>query len=123
MPGGRFGRASALLSRLPLPRRLPELLAVRDVVSADPAVAAAALTGLLGDEQVREDEESLASLTMPALVIGHRGDPLHAIADARDLAYRLPKARLMVASSILEFRVRPEPLARAMREFLGQIDW
>lgn len=106
------------LSRVPAPRRVPELVALRDVVSAPPRPAAALLRGLLDDDPLPEDDESLAALTMPALVIGHRHDRLHALDDARDLAERLPNGRFAQASSILEHRLHADRLAGQVREFL-----
>ena len=116
---GPVGRA---ISRVPVPRRVPELAAFRDMVSADPRVATAVLTGLLEDEPIAEDEASLRRLKMPALVIGHRNDPLHALEDARDLAQRLPDADLVEASSIAEFRLRPARLAEHLRTFLARVE-
>ena len=52
----------------------------------------------------------------PALVIGHPGDPIHLAADAEMLAEELPRGRFLAASSILEWRLRPERLdAEAVR--------
>ena len=114
-----LGPLASAVNAVPLPRRVPELAAVRDMAGADPRVAAAVLRGLLDDEPVAEDEASLARLTMPALVVGHHNDPLHAIADARDLAARLPNAELVEASSIAEYRVYPARLAERLRGFLA----
>ncbi|HVF74154.1 MAG TPA: alpha/beta hydrolase [Acidimicrobiales bacterium] len=114
--------ASRVLARLPAPRgRLPEAAAMRDVASLDPRVARAILTGLLAEAPIAEDEASLRRLTMPALVIAHRNDPLHALADARDLVARLPDATLVEASSIVEYRIRPATLARHLRHFLATV--
>ena len=114
---------SGVIRRLPAVKAIPETVALRDVAGADPGVAAAVLSGLLEDEPPAEDEESLKGLTMPALVIGHRNDPLHVLEDARDLSRRLPDARLVEASSIVQFRLRPAPLARAITDFLDDIPW
>jgi pimeloyl-ACP methyl ester carboxylesterase len=119
---GVLGPLSRAVRALPLPRRVPELAAARDVAGADPRVAAAVLRGLLDDEPVAEDPESLARLTMPAFVIGHRHDRLHAVDDARDLAERLPNSRYLEASSIAEFRLRPEKLAAELRSFLATVE-
>ncbi|HEY1077269.1 MAG TPA: alpha/beta hydrolase [Fontimonas sp.] len=54
----------------------------------------------------------------PALVIGHAGDPLHALADAKALRRHLPNAEVMVARSILELRTRPERLRPRILDFL-----
>ena len=117
-----LGPVGKAVNRIPMPRRVPELAAVRDMAGADPRVAAAVLTGLLEDEPVAEDEVSLGRLTMPALVIGHRNDPLHALEDAKDLAARLPDADFVEASSIAEFRLRPARLAEHLRKFLARVE-
>lgn len=119
--GGRLQPASRLLARLPVPRRLPEAAALRDVAAADPTVAAAVLRGLLDEPPLPEDEATLARLTMPALVIGHRNDPLHVLEDARDLARRLPDATLVEAPSIVTYRLRPAELADHIRRFLVRV--
>lgn len=116
-----LGPLASAVNAVPLPRGVPELAAARDVAGADPRVAAAVLRGLLDDEPVAEDEASLARLTMPALVVGHHNDPLHAIEDARDLARRLPDAELVEASSIAEYRLHPLRLAVRLREFLARV--
>lgn len=103
-------------------RRVPELAAVRDVASAPPKVAAAVLKGLLADEPPAEDGAALARLTMPVLVIGHPGDPLHALDDAKQLAEQLPDGRFLRASSFLHYRLRPGELARHVNEFVESID-
>ncbi len=108
------------VGRIPLPR-VPELVAVRDVLSADPRAAAALLQGLLTDEPVPEDDATLARLTMPALVIGHGGDPLHALEDARELAERLPAGELLEARSLIDYRIRTGVLARHLRAFLDRL--
>lgn len=117
-----LGPAARLVRRVPAPRRrLPEAAALRDLASVDPRVGRAVLRGLLAEPAVAEDEVSLARITVPVLVVGHRNDPLHALADARDLADRLPNATLVEASSILEFRLRPAALAVHLRRFLADL--
>jgi pimeloyl-ACP methyl ester carboxylesterase len=118
---GFLGPLATMVNKVPMPKRVPELAAFRDMAGADPAVAAAVLRGLLDAEPVAEDDASLARLAMPAFVIGHRNDPLHAVEDARELAERLPDARYLEASSIAEFRLRPEKLAAELREFLDGV--
>lgn len=117
--GVALAPAARLLGRLPVPRRLPEAAALRDVASVHPGVGRAILRGLLDEPPIPEDAESLARLTMPALVIGHRNDPLHVLEDARDLAARLPNATLVESSSILDFRIRVQVLAGHLRRFLA----
>jgi pimeloyl-ACP methyl ester carboxylesterase len=121
--GGRLalGPAARAIGRLPLPRHLPELAAFRDMASHDPAVASAVLRGLLAEEPLPEDRHTLARLTMPALVVGHRRDPLHVLDDARDLADRLPQGRLLEAPSIAHYRLHPGELAAQFQLFLDEV--
>lgn len=108
--------SAPLVGRLPLPAAVPDLVALRDVLSADPVAGAALMRGLLRlDELPDDDPERLRRLTMPTLVIGHHGDPMHAIDDSRDLAERLPRARLVEARSILDFRLDVRTLAAHVR--------
>jgi pimeloyl-ACP methyl ester carboxylesterase len=121
--GARMGLTpvAAAVRRLPMPRRVPELAAFRDMASQPPAVAAAVLRGLLAEEPLAEDPDTLARLTMPALVVGHRNDPLHVLDDARELAERLPGGRFIEAPSIAHFRLHPDELARQFRRFLDSV--
>ena len=50
------------------------------------------------------------SLTMPALIVGHRRDPIHPAADAAMLAEEMPAARFEEARSAVEWRVTPSRL-------------
>ncbi|MGH2829348.1 MAG: alpha/beta fold hydrolase, partial [Actinomycetota bacterium] len=67
---------------------------------------AAVIEGLLR-EQMAHRWPAVAACPVPALVIGHRLDPLHAYRDAVRLAKELPKGRMVMAHSILELRLRP----------------
>ena len=53
----------------------------------------------------------------PTLVIGHPIDPIHPFVDADMLVAELPHARSERASSILEWRMRPERLTQASVDF------
>ena len=53
----------------------------------------------------------------PALVVGHPSDPIHPAADAAMLAGELPHAEFVQATSILEWRARPERLNAAALDF------
>lgn len=57
-------------------------------------------------------------IEQPALVIGHAGDPMHALADVRAMRRYMPNVEVLVAKSILELRTRPERLRPAILEFL-----
>lgn len=57
-------------------------------------------------------------IVAPTLVVGHPRDPLHPAADAELLAEQLPNATFARASSILEWRVRPERLDLVATRFV-----
>lgn len=80
----------------PVPRR-PLPVGARlalDRLDQHPAALAAVLTGLLGGGVVPSAAER-AAVRAPALVVAHRGDPRHPVADAARLAEDLPEARLL----------------------------
>ena len=53
----------------------------------------------------------------PVFVVGHPIDPIHPFVDADMLAAELPNVRLERATSILEWRFRPERLTAAAADF------
>jgi hypothetical protein len=57
-------------------------------------------------------------LQQPTLVIGHPSDPIHPFSDADRIARELPNARIISASSIAEWRVRPARLTAELALFL-----
>ena len=121
--GGPVWRSmAALFNRVPvaMARYLPEFVAFRDAVGMDPRVGAAIITGLFADGPTADDAESLACLTMPALVIGHGADAVHTLGDARQLAQRLPDGRLLTASTILDLQLFPRPLAAEVRRLVAR---
>lgn len=107
-------RAARLVPRRPLPL-VPEILL--DWVSQDPGPSAAVLQGLFFG-RVAPPREIRRTLPMPALVIGHRRDPVHPFSDADGLAAELPDARLLNADSIVELRTRPRRLTAEIGDFL-----
>lgn len=111
---------TAVVGHVPAPRSVPEVAAVRDVLALDPAAGAALIRGLLVDELLLADLDP-ERLTMPALVVGHHGDPLHPMADARALVDLLPAARLVERHTILDHRVRPDLLADELAPLLEHI--
>jgi hypothetical protein len=60
-------------------------------------------------------------MEQPALVIGHRADPLHPFSDSGMLVEELQHARLVLATSILEWRIRPERLDDELALFLDAV--
>lgn len=115
---GPFGAAVA---HIPAPRNIPEVAALRDVLSLQPRAAEALIRGLVADQLLFEDLH-FDVLTMPALVIGHHGDALHHFGDAEELSYRMLDARLIERHTILDYRVRPDLLARELVPFLARVE-
>jgi len=58
---------------------------------------------------------------MPALVLGHRRDPVHPFSDAGQLAEELPNGRLVEADSLVELRLKPERLTNEIASFLDEV--
>jgi hypothetical protein len=96
----------------------PELLQVGlDTVRQDPAPSAAVLQGLFFG-RVAPHRSIRRGLTPPALVIGHRRDPVHPFSDSGMLVDELPNGRLLEAGSILELRMAPERLTDEIARFI-----
>jgi pimeloyl-ACP methyl ester carboxylesterase len=90
-----------------------------DAVRQHPAPSAAVLQGLFFN-RVAPHKSVRRTLTSPALVIGHRRDPVHPFSDAGALVSELPDARLLEAESIVELRVAPERLTDEIAGFLDE---
>lgn len=104
-------RALATISRrLPRSRILPGFPEALAHLAEEPLAGAAVIEGLLAEAE-RNRWDHVARCAVPALVIGHALDPLHAWADAQKVAQRLPRGELVRAYSVLELRVRPKRLA------------
>jgi hypothetical protein len=90
------------------------------LMSSDPDEAAAVLHGvLLGP--IAPTSEQRGAIQAPALVIGHRADPLHAFSDADRLARQLSRGRLLQARSIVELRLAPRRLTSEVLSFLDSV--
>jgi pimeloyl-ACP methyl ester carboxylesterase len=113
-------RGVSLLTRA-IPRRgVPFLTQIAlDALRQDPAPSAAVLQGLFFG-RVAPHRSIRRTIQAPALVIGHRRDPVHPFSDSGMLADELPDARLLEASSILELRVAPERLTTEIAAFLDE---
>jgi pimeloyl-ACP methyl ester carboxylesterase len=113
-------RGMRLVSRLT--RRIPRTLFLADLmldfVRRDPDASVAVLDGLTFG-RIAPPMAERRTITQPTLVIGHRRDPIHPFSDADVLARELPSRRLVEASSIAEWRIRP---ARLDAELLGFLD-
>jgi len=71
--------------------------------------------------RVAPSSKQRRTITAPALVVGHRRDPIHPAADAAMLAEELPNARFVQAHSILEWRLHPERLNHEAAEFCRSV--
>jgi pimeloyl-ACP methyl ester carboxylesterase len=109
---------AALTRRIPRTHFFADMLI--DFVRRDPAASLAVLDGLIFGRVAPSHEERNA-LTQPTLVIGHPSDPIHPFSDADRLARELANARLVTASWIHEWRVRPGRLDRELLDFLDEV--
>ena len=87
-----------------------------DTLDQQPRSVAAVVHGIFFG-RVAPGSAQRRAIDVPALVVGHRADPIHPAADAALLAAELPQAEFLRASSIVEWRARPERLTRAAVEF------
>ncbi len=106
-----------LVGRLPEPRR-NLLQTLRHALHQQPEDIAAVIHGVLTGPIVppRRDRQRIEA---PTLIIGHGGDWLHNLEDARVLAKEMPNARFVVARSVLELRLHPERLMPKILRFLA----
>lgn len=109
-----------LLTRL-VPRRVVPFWAGvgLDTLDQRPAAMAAALHGISFGRLAPPATERSA-IDVPALVVGHPGDPLHPEADATMLAEELTGSRYVAARSPLEWRTRPERLDAVAAAFVQE---
>jgi pimeloyl-ACP methyl ester carboxylesterase len=91
---------------------------VVDAFRQDPGPSGAVLEGLFFG-RIAPPRRERRTMRTPALVIGHRRDPVHPFSDAGMLADELPDARLIEASSILELRVAPRRLTGEIADFIA----
>lgn len=107
-----------LARRLPRPRT-GVFESGLNALAQDPEAIRAILHGVLVGPVV-PPRRLRRRLQMPTLVIGHAGDWLHNLEDAKALAEELPNARLLTAKSILELRTKPERLMPEILTFLRE---
>jgi|SRR5437588_1916337 len=91
-----------------------------DLVRQEPGPGGAVLQGLFFG-RVAPHRTDRRTFETPALVLGHRRDPVHPFSDAGMLAEELPNGRLVEADSIIELRVKPERLTDVIANFLDEI--
>jgi pimeloyl-ACP methyl ester carboxylesterase len=121
--GLRVGRpafeiTSRLTSAIPRTSYLFDLSL--DWLRRRPRPSVAVLEGLLLGETAPHREERLG-IDQPTLIVGHQRDPLHPFSDSGMLAEELPQARLVEATSILEWRITPKRLTEELALFLEQV--
>jgi pimeloyl-ACP methyl ester carboxylesterase len=90
-----------------------------DTVRQEPGPGGALLQGLFFGRIAPPRSERRTLLT-PALVIGHRRDPVHPFSDAGMLAEELPNGRLLEADSLVELRLHPGRLTGEIAAFLEE---
>jgi pimeloyl-ACP methyl ester carboxylesterase len=108
-----------LMRRMPRPN-IDLLASFLNSLSTEPEVITAVLHGILVGPVVPPAARR-RQLTMPTLVIGHRGDRLHAHRDAAELAKEMPNARLLETRWIGELRLTPDRLWPKIRAFLNEV--
>lgn len=109
---------AAVTNRIP---RTNELIDIGlDWIRRDPEPSSAVLEGIfLG--RIAPHHSERVKMEMPAMVIGHRADPLHPFSDSGMLVEELPNAHLVQANSILEWRLKPERLDDELTRFLDAV--
>jgi pimeloyl-ACP methyl ester carboxylesterase len=121
--GLRYGRpafelASRLTSLVPRTNYMVDI--GLDWVRQRPGPSGAVLEGLLLGETAPHREKRVG-IEQPALIVGHPRDPLHPFSDSGMLAEELPHARLVEATSILEWRLKPRRLTGELATFLAEL--
>src|SRR6476659_10916698 len=91
-----------------------------DLLRQDPGPSGAVLQGLFFG-RVAPHRNDRRLFQTPALVLGHRRDPVHPFSDAGMLAEELPNARLVEAESFVELRLHPERLTNEIAEFIDEV--
>ncbi|MCA1827766.1 MAG: alpha/beta fold hydrolase [Myxococcales bacterium] len=103
-----------------IPRTLFLLDLLIDFARRDPASSLAVLDGITFG-RVAPPLEDRRRIAHPTLVIGHPSDPIHPFSDADRTARELPRARMIEARSIYEWRVRPARLNAELASFLDGV--
>jgi pimeloyl-ACP methyl ester carboxylesterase len=91
-----------------------------DVVRQDPGPGGALLQGLFFGRTAPHRSER-HTFEVPALVLGHRRDPVHPFSDAGMLVEEMANARLLEADSLIELRMRPARLTNEIAAFLDEV--
>jgi pimeloyl-ACP methyl ester carboxylesterase len=113
-----MGAVAGIARRIPRTHYFVDVLI--DFVRRDPAASLAVLDGVLFG-RVAPPIEQRNALTQPTLVIGHPRDPVHPFSDADRIARELAHARLVTATWMFEWRLRPDRLDRELLSFLDEV--
>jgi pimeloyl-ACP methyl ester carboxylesterase len=107
-----------LLASLPRPASTSPVAALQSGVAqhlarADARAVVTAMRGAADSDL--PDRAALRELRMPALILAWRGDPVHPLSTAQQLAELLPRSELHVATTLDEIRAWPERIATFAR--------
>jgi pimeloyl-ACP methyl ester carboxylesterase len=91
-----------------------------DLVRQDPGPGGALLQGLFFG-RIAPHRSERRTFEVPALVLGHRRDPVHPFSDAGMLAEEMANSRLIQANSLVELRARPARLTGEIAKFLDDV--
>lgn len=108
----------ALLAKL-VPHGNQWVDVVTDTLEQQPAPMAALLHGVLFG-RIAPPKSVRKQISVPTLVIGHQGDPIHPFGDADTLAGDVPGAEFLQARSPVELRADPKRLTEAIAEFVAR---
>jgi pimeloyl-ACP methyl ester carboxylesterase len=111
------GRGARAVPRRLLPHYGNVML---DLVRQEPGPSAAVLQGLFFG-RIAPHRNDRRKFETPALILGHRRDPVHPFSDAGMLADELPNGRLLEANSVVELRTQPERLTNEIADFLDDV--
>jgi pimeloyl-ACP methyl ester carboxylesterase len=112
-----LARGARAVPRAILPRYGNVLL---DLVRQEPGPGGALLQGLFFG-RIAPHRSQRRTFQTPALVLGHRRDPVHPFSDAGMLAEELPNGRLLEADSLVELRLQPARLTNEIALFLDEV--
>jgi pimeloyl-ACP methyl ester carboxylesterase len=113
-----MGLVAAITRRIPRTHYLVDMMI--DFVRRDPLASLAVLDGLIFG-RVAPPIDDRRALPHTTLVIGHPSDPIHPFSDADRIARELAHARLIRATSIAEWRTRPQRLTDELVAFLDEV--
>lgn len=91
-----------------------------DWARRDPRSSARVLQGLLLGRTCPPHLERM-EITAPALIIGHRSDPIHPFSDSDELAREMVNGRLVDANSLVEWRLSPARLNDELDRFVVEL--